>query len=460
MHVVTRRPFSHTLLMLFVSAALLRGAWIVALACQHDAQAVLHMSPDTSRYVAIADHLLGRCYSGPPLHDLGRPAYGTGEGALAWSGPGYGVFLAGIRAVSGDTPWPVLIIQVLLSALNCVLVALLAYVLLGSRRVALVAGVIGIFSLTSITLSGAVLTETPMVTLFTASLLCFVVGLRDGSWRWFLAAGGLVGLSCLVRQVLQFWPIMMVMVVLVIPASGLGLPRRHIVMRTIVSGMVAVACMAAWMERNHAVHDTRFLSHVGFISARFWLGARAMAGLDQETSTNDIRRRWLDAEAVIDGPEGAQLRAYQQRDRAEFIRTCRAYPWVVTKRFIKNVIENMTIGDELHQAQLPWTQPLLAPVVDRRTGALIAGIVLVSAVGLLVRARNRAAGIVLAATYAYMLGLSGFGCWQGSRYVFSAHMAWTILVAWGVCTALAFVLRVTAGVRSGTPAAWTDPAGS
>ncbi|MCH8963787.1 MAG: glycosyltransferase family 39 protein, partial [Planctomycetes bacterium] len=191
--------------LIFFTALLLRGAWLALMCAQHEDTGLLYLAPDCARYVQIGTHLAGMAYDGPALDWHSGPIYATPEGSMLWSGPGYGLFLGGYFALFGTQAWPILIAQVLMGSVNCVLVWLLAGRLGLSGRVAAIAGTIAALSLTSISLSCMLLTETLFFTLQLTGLLCWVLAFRRNHWLWFVAAALLFGAATFVRGVTLFW---------------------------------------------------------------------------------------------------------------------------------------------------------------------------------------------------------------------------------------------------------------
>ena len=124
----------------------MRVLYLFLISSQFGSDEILGLIPDSRRYIQVAYHILGE--------DAGV------EYSLFLVGPGYGFLVAVFFVLFGVSVWPILILQITLSSLSCCLIYLIAKILLNDRPVSLVAGLLASISLTSISLSAAILTET------------------------------------------------------------------------------------------------------------------------------------------------------------------------------------------------------------------------------------------------------------------------------------------------------------
>jgi 4-amino-4-deoxy-L-arabinose transferase-like glycosyltransferase len=417
---------------------------------QHDGAALLYQAPDCARYVQVGTHLAGLEYDGPAPDWHSGPIYGTPEGSMLWSGPGYGLFLGGYFALLGTHAWPVLIAQVLMSSVNCVLIWLLAHRLGLSGRVAVIAGVIAALSLTSISLSCLLLTETLFFTLQLTGLLCWVSAYRGNQWRWFAAAAFLSGAATFVRGVTLFWPGVMLLLALVYPRGSFAGTRRALIGKTSVAVALMGSIFVGWGVRNYARHNVFTFSEGGVLAARYFWTARTLASLDPTRNTRAMQETMEEENAIRYGSDGTTFAEHHRDDLAVFTAALREHPWPMAKRFIKSAVQNTTRGSELHEFQLPQfarTWDWLRPIIHQKTGALILGLTLVGAALLITRPERRAAGLILLLTYVYFCGITGFEFWQGSRICFPAQMAWAILIAVVLDRALSLFVRRTTPAR-------------
>jgi 4-amino-4-deoxy-L-arabinose transferase-like glycosyltransferase len=428
----------------FFTALLLRGAWLALICTQHDSAELLYLAPDCARYVQIGTHLAGMEYDGPVLDWHSGPIYATPEGSMLWSGPGYGLFLGGYFALFGTQAGPVLIAQVLLGSVNCVLVWLLAGRLGLSARVAAIAGTIAALSLTSISLSCMLLTETLFFTVQLTGMLCWVRALRRNHWSWFVAAALLFGAATFVRGVTLFWPGVMLLLALLHPKRDFAGTRGALIGKTCVAVALMGTMFVGWGFRNFTRHDVFSFSEGGVLAARYFWTARTLAGFDATRNTRAMQHKMEADNRTRYGPDGATFAEHHRDDMAIFTAALREHPWPMAKRFVKSAMQNATRGSELHVFQLPQfarTWDFLRPIIHKKTGAVTLILALIGAALLIIRPDHRAAGLVLLLTYGYLCGITGFEFWQGSRICFPAQMAWAILAAVALDRALGLLIR-------------------
>lgn len=168
-------------------------------------------------------------------------------GALpsAYRVPGYSLFLACIYMFCGFKSQPVWMVQCLLSAVTAGLVALTArkYASVG---LAWLAGLAAAAYLPFIYYSGRILSETLFTFLFVTALWLLSPGLRKISVKSAAVAGVVMGLACLTRPVLFYFPLGLAFL-----AFTLGIFRRE---RFWKAG-IAMLCLffltlAPWGVRN------------------------------------------------------------------------------------------------------------------------------------------------------------------------------------------------------------------
>ena len=436
---------------IFFTALLLRGAWLALMSTQHDDAGLLYLAPDCARYVQIGTHLAGIEYDGPALDWHSGPIYATPEGSMLWSGPGYGLFLGGYFALFGTQAWPVLIAQVLMGSVNCVLIWLLAGRLGLSGRVAAIAGTIAALSLTSISLSCMLLTETLFFTLQLTGLLCWVWALRRNHLGWFVAAALLFGAATFVRGVTLFWPGVMLLLALLHPKRDFAGTRRALIAKTCVAVALMGAMFVGWGFGNYTRHGVFSFSEGGVLAARYFWTARTLAGFDSTRNTRAMQEKMEAESKARYGPDGTTFAEHHRDDMAVFTAALREHPGPMAKRFVKSALQNATRGSELHVFQLPQfarTWNVLKPIIHKKAGAVILILTLIGAALLIARPDHRAAGLILLLTYGYLCGITGFEFWQGSRICFPAQMAWAILAAVVLDRVLNPLIRRPSLVRS------------
>lgn len=132
--------------------------------------------------------------------------------------PGYFILLAGVQALFGDSLTAALIIQSVIDAITCVLIAGIAAAL--STNLALPAGSLAALWPNLIIHSGTLLSDTLFLMLFTAMLFAASRFILRGSPKWAAIAGLALGLSLMTRTVVQLLPFLMA------PAA-FAIPLRH-----------------------------------------------------------------------------------------------------------------------------------------------------------------------------------------------------------------------------------------
>lgn len=416
----------------FLLAVILRALWLVLMGTQHDATALLYQAPDSWRYVQIGTQFAGQAYEGPEPGWHSGPIYATPEGSVLWSGPGYGLFLAAIFAIFGAKAWPVLIIQVVLSSANCGLIYLLARRLQLSKRVGIIAGLIAALSLTSISLSCIVLTETLFFSLQLCGLLFLVSACRLNRWHWFAAAAMLFGAATFVRGVTLFWPGVVFALAVLCPRESFAGSRKRLIGNSCVVALLMGGMIVGWSFRNFTRHGVFTFSEGGVLAARYFWTARTLASFDPDLNTRGMQHKMEAAILAKYGPDGTTFAEHHRDDLAVFQSALRQYPWPMAKRFVKSALQNATRGSELHAHQLPqfngfWD--LIKPFIHKQAGGILMALTLLGGMLLLVTPERRAAGLILMMTYLYLCGITGFEFWQGSRICYPAQMAWAILVA-------------------------------
>jgi 4-amino-4-deoxy-L-arabinose transferase-like glycosyltransferase len=167
----------------------------------------------------------------------------------SWRAPGYPFFIAAIYAVVGQSAAMVILLQCLLSAWTCVLVARIARSTF-DRKVALLAGFICAANPQMIHWSGEYLTETLFTCLLALGVLLCIDLRRESGWGRASLVGGVLGFATLVRpNLLLFLPL----VSLYSLAFAGGEMRRRVGVSLAIP-VLACAVLLPWTLRNYRVH--------------------------------------------------------------------------------------------------------------------------------------------------------------------------------------------------------------
>ena len=274
------KPFQRgDLIALFTGALILRLLFFSISANQAGMQKILDGCFDCNLYYKMAGAIL----SGTTQNV---------ENGFLYFGPGYAYFVTAIMSIFGNRIVPVVIMNILLSSLNCLLIYLLAKRLLNSYAVALVAGVLAAVSYTAITISCMVMSDTLYFTIFLLTLLAFQRALTHGKWLHFILSGILSGAALLTRSIGLFWPLVMAAIALAwyclrpvdrnIYRFGLGEYFRKVGTAVVIAMTIATL----WMTRNKQVEG---IFTMGITSAN----GPAIPG--------DLRIEWIEGVETADG---------------------------------------------------------------------------------------------------------------------------------------------------------------
>jgi 4-amino-4-deoxy-L-arabinose transferase-like glycosyltransferase len=238
-------------------------------------------SPDSMTYVRPAVSLV----------ETGRfDSYGAPELSRT---PGYPLVLALGELAGGVVP-VTLALQVLLNTATVVGVAVLALVMGGGTRVALLAAAIYALDPSSIIYVSKVVSETLFTAVVTVLLIALTYWVRAGGTRALVASSILLAVGCFVRPILYFAPAPLAVIV------GAIAWRRHAarwraLAQAALFFIVAAAPIAAWRARNMVV-----------------------AGYDRFAAITDINLLYYRAAGVIARRSGEPIDQVQVRLRREW----------------------------------------------------------------------------------------------------------------------------------------------
>jgi len=192
---------------------------------------------------------------------LNQDYYDTGQ----WLRPPLtSIFLAGVFAVAGVNIPLAMLVQAIISLLTLVLLAELAHLMSGSRRVALVAALLAGLFLPYASYASQMLSETLFTLLMAATLLLFEAARRrDLDPRWMLMCGLVWGLATLTRPI-AFYALPLTVGLIWVGGAVVrrGLRQRWLpalpVRRRVWAGAALLAGFVLintpWVIRNYAVH--------------------------------------------------------------------------------------------------------------------------------------------------------------------------------------------------------------
>ncbi|MBN2584836.1 MAG: glycosyltransferase family 39 protein [Planctomycetes bacterium] len=194
--------------------------------------------PDSQGYRQLADHLLdGR---GLTMTDF------AGRENRAGRMPGYPLVLAALHGAFGPSAAPVVVTQSLLAVAAVWLAYLLGREVAG-RAAGLVAAAMVALSPWQVYFATVALTECWTAVLLLATVFCCLRILRDGCWRWTVAAGLCAAALVYVHPQFLGLPLLLGAVAAIAPG------RRQWLARWAVAVAVCAVAVAPWVVRNEKV---------------------------------------------------------------------------------------------------------------------------------------------------------------------------------------------------------------
>ncbi|RKX22257.1 MAG: hypothetical protein DRP51_02710 [Candidatus Zixiibacteriota bacterium] len=401
---------------IFMIALLLRVVYLLLMAGQYTSLVILHLLDDSQTYISIAKYIMG--------------VNVAGADDLLLAGPGYSFLLAIAFKLFGITSWPILSLQIILSSLSCIYIYKISHILFNNRKISFIAAILAATSLTSISLSAAILTESLFFFLLVLAIFYFFTGLNNGKWKYFVFCGIMLGISTLIRSVGLFFPVILIFMAFVYPLKSSVLSRKTALIRSIVTGMILIIVALPWAIKNKSEHQIFTVSETGALAARNYLCSRVIYEAESRKSLIELRD-WMASPKMIQGrPETASER--HAHAIAVIKDVFSRYPGTFIKVFFENIFDNIGALSTIHTLQLPQFRDEFGIYTDKMftkgNSLLVFFLSLIGFVLLLWDGKKREA-FILASIYGYFAFLSGFTYWQGSRIFYPGQLAWTILVA-------------------------------
>ncbi len=417
---------------IFATAVVLRLAFFFLMISDLGADHLIDQYQDPIKYVRAAEFSFGRANDG--IIDL------------YLVGLGYPFFLGLLTMLGGQVYWPVIIVQILLSAITCVLIYKIASLLLGNEWIAIVSGFLAAISLTSISLANAVVSETVFFFLLVTAFYLFLRGIVKNKWRPVVFAGIVGGLAVLVRSAALPFPLVLIIIGLLAPCIVRSVTKKQAVFKTTIVALIMLAIPAMWGVRNLIVHDTFTVSSTGLLAAKTYLAAKVK--IDGE------RRHIRDFKQVRDSLYRVSLANYghnlYKQDQAEsmamVLGTFKTYPALFIEHYFSMMFYNTTSVSSLQHLQLPGYDTSMQSIENTIHGDFFnPAVLMVSLLGFVVVLRiNRATALILLLPVLYFAIISGVTSGQGSRIFFPAMLTQAVLVA----TALVFMYdTILTGIR-------------
>ena len=169
--------------------------------------------------------------------------------------PGYPGFIAIIYECFGERPEIVLAFQLVINIITLIVIYSIS-VRLFSKPVGIVSTLLYSIDPFPVFYSLTLLTETLFTFVFLSAIAFLLFGMMDNKKAYHLIAGLLLGLSMLIRPIVQYFPLMLVFILM------FSL-RRHISERIKACGIMIVGVLivvSPWLCRNYLQYDTLALT--------------------------------------------------------------------------------------------------------------------------------------------------------------------------------------------------------
>lgn len=399
------------ILIIFVTALFLRTIFLLFMSTQYTSYIILYLLDDSQVYMGVARYLLNLNVAGGDY--------------LLLSGPGYGFILAVFFKLFGFTSWPILILQIILSSLACVYIYRIGRIFFENRKISFIAAILSATSLTSISLSVAVLTDSLFYFLLVAALYLFLKGLNKGNWNYFIICGIFLGISTLIRSIGLFLPVILLFIAFVFPLKSSVLSRKSAMIRSIVASLLVIGVALPWAIKNKIEHQIFTVAETGPLAARNYLASKVIYEAESKKSLLELRDSMALPRQINGRPETARER--HDHARAVVKDTFSKYPWTFIKVYFDNIIENVASLSMIHTLQLPQFRKQFEIYQDvlftKGNRILILALTLIGVVLTMLEGRKRET-LILASIYGYFAILSGVTFWQGSRIMFPGQLVW------------------------------------
>ena len=292
-------------LLLVLSTALLARLFVqIVASAVHDLGYFLP-TDDSYEYLRLTESLLVGSFSQEGVTEVLRT-------------PGYPLFVA-LGAVTGHPIGLTVLLQVTVGAVGAVLVYQLAQHVAksigcrDSRRIALFAGLLYALDPLSVVYTSFLLSETLFTTLLIAHLLVLSKHFTTASMRHLALSGLLMATSAFVRPVVQYWPFVVVGILLFLPA-----PNQHDrpfprLVPALVFLLAAFVPLLLWSARN--AYQTDYFGFTSVGDYNLYVGiASSIEGIHRDTA-----KQRVDILAEQNGWTAADRYGYMRREGIRLI---------------------------------------------------------------------------------------------------------------------------------------------
>lgn len=380
-----------------------------------------------------------------------RDGFGANENSLIIVGPGYGFVLYIQELIVGSNVWANLTVNIIVSSLNCLLVRSLALRMGLPITVAALAGYICALSISSISFSCILYTETVFTLVTLLVIHSFFSTIISGRLSDGLAFASLCAIASLIRSVGQFYPLVFALVMTINLwrecKSNQSLSLKTA--RLFAFVILAAALTVIWPLRNYYTHGVFTISETGIRAARdYWIAA-TLVDIHGEESIDTPRREWNRQIAERYGAGAPTIYQRHEFDLCVIRDTVKAYPLETISAYLANVWTNVTSESYVQRANVPQLDGLWNFYSKRFASNLGVFLVVLHVVGvwLMIRRGRWSAATILGVCYVYLALITGASFWQGSRLFLPAQPLWAI----GSATALFWILEKSKGLLRRLP---------
>ncbi len=412
--------FSRMEITIFVVALALRLVFMMAMIGDLGGDHLTDKYPDPIKYIRAGDYLFG----------------GDAEGKidLYLVGPGYPFLLGLSKLIIGPIYWPIILLQIVLSAVSCVLIFRLTKILLDNKCIAFMAGSLLAISMTSITLANAIASETLFFFLMVLTLYLFFKYLPDRRWRPVILAGVVGGLTVLTRSVFMLYPMLLIVFAFVLTGfKGLAEKKRTI-LNAIVFAAIIIAISASWGLRNYEKHGTFTISATGLLAAKTYLTSKVLVEGERQKPERTVVIRDSVFRAALHDFENNRYRENGQESVDYIFATFKRFPALFIKQYFRVVLYNVTAVSSLQNILIPsWKKAFDDFDEYIHRGYDEPAYIVLALIGFAVLWRkNRRIAAILLLNVLYFAFLSGVTFGQGSRIFYPALATESILVGTGL----------------------------
>jgi len=350
---------------------------------------------------------------------------------LFQGGPGYPFIVGIFRLISSTNFIPIIILQIILSSLTCLYIFKIAELLLESKLLALISGMLVAVSVTSIALANGILSETIFFFLFVISMFLYFKGIIKRQSMFLIYSGIIGGIAVLVRSTTIFFPAIIIYIALLIPIGCTSYNRKEIIKFSAIAALIMISIPMLWSARNYSKYDTFIISGTGAGAAQNYL-----AGMVNFTAEDRPKWQYKSVRdsmifAVTPDANTANFKKYYTDAKQYVTSTFKKYPTLFIKQYFEVIAENITIVSGLHFQQLPrYSKHFNKWELALYKGNKSQVIFIFSLLGFLIIARKnlRTASILLIIMFYFAL-TSGVTFWQGSRIFYPAIISQSIFVS-------------------------------